>query len=83
MRTTLSLDDDVAARLEQLRRSQGRPFKDLVNEALRAGLEAMARRGEQARSAYRTPSVPLGGSVIGALDNVQEVLSVVEGDSRQ
>jgi len=38
MRTTLTLDDDVAARLRQLARQTGRPFKQVVNEALRAGL---------------------------------------------
>jgi predicted transcriptional regulator len=38
MRTTLTLDDDVAAHLQRLARETGRPFKQLVNEALRAGL---------------------------------------------
>lgn len=83
MRTTLSLDEDVAARLEQLRRAQARPYKDIVNEALRAGLEAMATGRQEARSEYHTPSVSLGGSLVGALDNVQETLSVVESDNRR
>jgi hypothetical protein len=38
MRTTLTLDDDVAALLKQQARLTGRPFKQVVNEALRAGL---------------------------------------------
>jgi hypothetical protein len=38
MRTTLTLDDDVAAQLQRLARETGRPFKQIVNEALRAGL---------------------------------------------
>jgi hypothetical protein len=38
MRTTLTLDEDVAAQLHRLARETGRPFKQVVNEALRAGL---------------------------------------------
>lgn len=38
MRTTLTLDDDLARRLKELAKRQGRPFKDVVNEILRRGL---------------------------------------------
>ena len=38
MRTTLTLDDDVAAELQRRVRETRRPFKRIVNEALRAGL---------------------------------------------
>ena len=38
MRTTLTLDDDVAAKLKTESRRAGRPFKEIVNETLRAGL---------------------------------------------
>jgi hypothetical protein len=41
-RTTLTLDDDVAARLDIEARRSGRPFRDVVNEALRRGLETRA-----------------------------------------
>lgn len=40
MRTTLTLDDDVAYRLRELNRLSGGSFKQLVNETLRAGLQA-------------------------------------------
>lgn len=43
MRTTVTLDDDIAIRLERLSQEQGRSFKSVINEALRAGLEAMQR----------------------------------------
>jgi ribbon-helix-helix CopG family protein len=43
MRTTLTLDDDVAAILERLRKSRDASLKDLVNEALRRGLKDMTR----------------------------------------
>lgn len=38
MRTTLTLDDDVVALLKQRARQTGRPFKQVVNDALRSGL---------------------------------------------
>jgi len=38
MRTTLSLDPDVAARLQAEAVRTDRPFKQIVNEALRRGL---------------------------------------------
>jgi len=38
MRTTLTLDDDLAVMLKQEADATGRPFRDVVNEALRRGL---------------------------------------------
>lgn len=40
MRTTLTLDDELAAALKKRAYETGKPFKEVVNEALRAGLEA-------------------------------------------
>jgi hypothetical protein len=37
-RTTLTLDDDVAAKLKAVMRRTGRSFKETVNEVLRFGL---------------------------------------------
>jgi hypothetical protein len=44
MRTTLTIDDDVAATLERLRRNRDTSLKDLINEALRRGLRDMDSR---------------------------------------
>lgn len=45
MRTTLTLDDDLAGLLKQRARELGIPFKEAVNRSLRAGIgEAAARR---------------------------------------
>ena len=38
MRTTLTLDEDVAAKLKAESRKTGRPFRETVNACLRAGL---------------------------------------------
>ncbi|MBM4267085.1 MAG: hypothetical protein FJ144_10790 [Deltaproteobacteria bacterium] len=40
MRTTLTLDDDVADKLRRLAHRQGRPFKEVVNAVLRRGLSS-------------------------------------------
>ena len=37
MRITLTLDDDVAAMIERIRRAREASLKDIVNEALRRG----------------------------------------------
>jgi hypothetical protein len=44
MRTTLTIDDDLAGLLKRRSRELGVPFKDIVNRTLRAGL------GEEAKS---------------------------------
>jgi hypothetical protein len=45
MRTTLTLDDDVADRLRERSRATGSSFKEVVNDAIRAGLQASSRPG--------------------------------------
>ena len=80
MRTTLTLDDDVAASLDRLRRSGDASFRDLVNEALRAGLAQMTARPRQRRT-FRTTAVSLGGSRLATVDNIAEVLAVSDGES--
>jgi hypothetical protein len=79
VRTTLTLDDDVAAQLEKLMARRGVSFKQLVNDALRAGLSSMGRP-PAARKLYRTKPWTLGGSLVGSLDNIEEILSRAEGE---
>ena len=80
MRTTLSLDEDVAAALARLRKTRKASLKQLVNEALRRGLKEMNARPKR-REPFRTQSVALGRLRIGSLDNVAEALSLAEGES--
>jgi hypothetical protein len=72
VRTTLTLDDDVAARLRELRTAHPeRSFRDLVNEALRTGLD----RVEPSRSApFRTKGVKVGRCLVPNLDDTGAVL---------
>jgi predicted RNA polymerase sigma factor len=80
MRTTLTLDDDVAARIERLRETRKESLKDIVNAALREGLKHLAGPREK-RVPFRTEAVDLGRCLIGNVDNVAEVLAVAEGES--
>jgi hypothetical protein len=80
MRTTLTLDDDVAAALDRLRKTRDASLKDLVNEALRRGLKEMSARPKR-RQPFRTQAVGLGRLRIGGLDNVAEALAIAEGET--
>ncbi len=59
MRTTLTLEDDVALRLERLRAATGLSFKEAVNQALRAGLDAQ-EAPPPPRAPYRIQPVSTG-----------------------
>ena len=80
MRTTLTLDDDVAVQLERMRRTRQVALRDAVNDALRLGLKELAGCRETQRDRYQTPVVDLGCCLIGGVDNVPEALAVAEGD---
>jgi hypothetical protein len=80
MRTTLTIDPDVAARLKRLRQRRDARFKDVVNEALREGLRAMEEKPPIRPKSWTKPQ-SLGGSLIGSLDNIAEVLAVAERES--
>jgi hypothetical protein len=80
MRTTLTLDKDVATLLERLRKARGASLKDLVTEALREGLRHMTSPPRK-RAPFRTASVDLGRCLVSNVDNVVEVLAVAESES--
>jgi len=70
MRTTLSLDDDVAAAVQRLRDERHIGLSEAVNELIRAGLAAPARP-----AAFRQQSADLGlridvSSVADALEHL-------------
>lgn len=49
MRTTLTLDDDVAVKLRDLAHRRRLPFKEVVNSVLRRGLAAQESRAKPGR----------------------------------
>ena len=52
MRTTLTIDEDIAARIEERRRRGGQSLKQVINRLLREGLRHDQRPPEARR--YRT-----------------------------
>jgi hypothetical protein len=79
MRTTLTLDDDVAAEIERLRRDRDANLKDLVNEALRRGLRDM-RAPPKKREPFHTRPIHGSISVLENMDNIADVLAIIEGE---
>ena len=78
MRTTLTLNDDVAAKLKTEAQRAGRPFREIVNETLRRGLES--RRATAQRRAFKITARDLGNLKPGlSLDNIAELVEHVEG----
>jgi Arc/MetJ-type ribon-helix-helix transcriptional regulator len=76
----LTLDEDVAAILERLRKSRDASLKDLVNEALRRCLKDMTS-GTKRHERLQARSVALGRLRIASLDNIGEALAVAEGEA--
>ena len=80
MRTTLSLDDDVAVLLEKVRKTRGLSLKEVVNIALRTGLRQLTTPDSRRRK-FRTHHVDLGRCLIGNLDDIAGALAVGEGEA--
>ncbi|MGH7092317.1 MAG: CopG family transcriptional regulator [Stellaceae bacterium] len=79
MRTTLTIDDDVAAQLDRLRRDRDESLKRIVNEALRRGLQEL-NEPVRPRKPFQTRSVNLGKPLIDNLDCIGTVLEAVEDE---
>ena len=81
MRTTLTLEPDVAAQLKRAMRTRGDSLKGTVNAALRAGLAALAT--PPSMPAFKVRPFNLGPSLVGSLDHIEELLSRVEGEEHR
>jgi hypothetical protein len=80
VRTNLTLDDDVKAKLDQVVRKGGKSFNEVVNDMLRLGLAL-------ARTKPVTPFViqarPLGLPAGLSYDNIEELIDQLEGRLRK
>jgi hypothetical protein len=82
MRTTLTLEDDVAKEVNRLRRVRGESFKETINAVLRTGIAALAKKPKsRTKAAFRTEPASLGMTRLKSLDNIDEVLSFAEGEN--
>jgi len=72
MRTTVSLDDDVAAAVDEVRRIRHVGLSEAVNELIRAGMTAPRKR-----RVFRQRTADLGLRI--DVSNVSEALEVLDG----
>ncbi|MDX2033904.1 MAG: hypothetical protein SF339_24740 [Blastocatellia bacterium] len=82
MKTTLTIDDDIAARLAKAQRKTGLTFKEIVNQTLRQGVE---RRPASLR---KIPRVVVKARPMGRIPglnyaNIGELLEHLEGSTHQ
>jgi hypothetical protein len=80
VRTTLSLDDDVASLLNKEVRHSGTSFKEAVNHFLRLGLMAAKQRN---RKPFVVTPRPMGLPPGLSYDNVEELIEALEGDTHK
>lgn len=81
MRTTLTLDDDISAKLRQEMRRSGKSFRQAVNEFLRLGLNA--RRDMKPARKFVVRPKPMGPPKGLSYDNVEELLDWLDGPMRR
>lgn len=80
MRTTLTLDDDLAAGLKEVAFQSNRSFKQVVNATLRAGLAAQ-HQPPRAKP-YRVKPASLGGVLPGVdLDKALRLAGALEDEA--
>jgi metal-responsive CopG/Arc/MetJ family transcriptional regulator len=72
MRTTVVLDEDVAAALDRIRRERSAGLSDVINDLIRTGLKA-----RPPREPFRQRSERIGIHV--DVTNVAEALELLDG----
>ena len=74
----MTIDPDVAAKAKRAVAQTGLPFKAVINQALRCGLEEVL--APKAARPYRTNPRPLGLKAGMSYDNISELLAITEGE---
>jgi predicted CopG family antitoxin len=78
MRTTLTIEDDIAVELERLRRESDRSLKDVINDVLRRGLREMQARPK--RKSFRTAGHDMGAFLVN-IDNAAKAIAHSEREN--
>jgi hypothetical protein len=81
MRTTINLDEDVLQKSREIANRLNRPFRSIINEALRRGLLELEKPTRQRH--YKTKARPLGVRPGVNLDNIHELLAQIEGEDHR
>lgn len=74
MRTTVTLDADVSAAVEQLRRERGIGLSEALNQLVRVGLQ---KRDDRERPPFRQATFDMRTRI--DLTNVAEALDLLDG----
>ena len=78
MRTTLTLDDDVASLLKKENRRSGEPFKQTVNRCLRVALTSRQRCVPP--KPFKVTPIPMS---LPHFTKVEDLLDLLEGPDRR
>jgi hypothetical protein len=81
VRTTLTLDEDVAAKLKAEARRTGQPFKETVNACLRAGLSL--RKTAKNAAVFRVRPHDMGLQPGVSFDKISTLLDEIEGPAHR
>ena len=82
MRTTLTIDDDVAAILQEKAGKHGIAFKQVVNSVLRAGLGASDEGSLPKRKPVKVVGRPLGMKPGYDPDKMNQLVDELEAEER-
>ena len=80
MRTTITLDSDVAAKVKFEMRRTGKTFKQVLNSLVRRGAESQA---QQIDPPFKVSARPLGERPGLNYDNIGELLEQLEGPAHK
>jgi hypothetical protein len=78
MKVTLTFDPDLATKAERIAATRHKVFKEVLNSALRIGLEQLLKPAPCKR--YRPKPRPLGLRPWLSYDNISELLARAEGE---
>ena len=79
MRTTLTLDDDNAVRLERLRKARDSSLKEVVNETIRRGLDEIDATPKR-REPFRTKVLDLGTPLYQSPEELKNLIAEIDQD---
>lgn len=77
MRTTLTIEDDVATLLEREIRRTGKPLKQVVNRLLRSGLQQAVVSGKRKQLVVRAKKIGLPRDWTSG--SVSELIEMLDG----
>lgn len=78
IRTTVTLDEDVVERVKRESRSRGAPFRDTLNDLLRAAL--LSLQNEPQRRSVKIEPTHMGYRAGLNYDDVESLLEFSEGE---